>query len=154
MTDLSPFSQPGRFWRGNIHTHSTLSDGALSPDKVVDAYKDAGYDFLMLSEHFVHQYDWPIADTRPMRSNRFTTIIGVELHAPKTTVGDLWHIVAVGLPLDFEPCGKDETGPELARRAATAGAFIAIVHPTWSHLTAADGRSIDDSTAKLISTIT
>ena len=82
MADISPFSQPGQFWRGNLHTHSTLSDGTLSPDKVVDAYKDTGYDFIMLSEHFVHRFDWPIADTRPMRSNCFTTIIGAELHAP------------------------------------------------------------------------
>jgi len=143
VADISPFSQPGRFWRGNLHTHSTLSDGALPPDKVVDAYKDAGYDFMMLSEHFVHQFDWPIADTRPMRSNCFTTIIGAELHTPKTTVGDLWHIIAVGLPLDFEPCGKDETGPELAHRAANAGAFIGIAHPAWSQLTVADGHCID-----------
>ena len=24
-----PFDKPGRFWKGNLHTHSTLSDGAL-----------------------------------------------------------------------------------------------------------------------------
>ena len=53
MPDLSPFSRPGRFWRGNLHTHSTLSDGVLAPDKVVEAYQDAGYDFMMLSDHFI-----------------------------------------------------------------------------------------------------
>lgn len=112
-------------------------------EDVVDAYKAAGYDFVMLSEHFVRQYDWPIADTTGLRSNRFTTMIGAELHAPKTAVGELWHIVAAGLPLDFEPCGEHETGPELARRAADAGAFVAIAHPAWSQLTVADGLSID-----------
>ena len=79
MTDLAPFSAPGRFWRGNLHTHSTLSDGVLAPATVVEAYKAAGYDFMMLSEHFIHHFGWPIADTRPFRSNRFTTIIGSEL---------------------------------------------------------------------------
>ncbi len=143
MKDIPPFSLPGSFWRGNLNTHSTLSDGALPPDKVVEAYKNAGYDFIMLSEHFVDQFEWPIADTRPMRSNCFTTIIGAEIHAWETAVGELWHIVAAGLPLDFEPCGENETGPQLARRAAKAGAFIVIAHPTWSHLTAADGHSID-----------
>src|SRR5215470_4555436 len=122
MTDLVPFSLPGRFWRGNLHTHSTLSDGALAPDKVVQAYKDAGYDFMMLSDHFIGHYDWPVADTRNFRSNSFTTIIGSELHAPETQVGELWHIVAAGLPLDFEP-SPEETGPEIAVRAAAAGAF-------------------------------
>ncbi|MBL8893639.1 MAG: CehA/McbA family metallohydrolase [Rhizobiales bacterium] len=142
MTDLSPFSLPGRFWRGNLHTHSTLSDGALTPEKVVDAYKDAGYDFMMLSDHFIGNYNWPIADTRAMRSNRFTTILGSELHAPVTQVGELWHIVAAGLPLDFEPAAPEETGAQLADRAAAAGAFVGIAHPAWSQLTIEDGRAI------------
>ena len=42
MPSLSPFSLPGRFWRGNLHTHSTLSDGALEPPQVIEAYKNAG----------------------------------------------------------------------------------------------------------------
>ena len=143
MTNISPFSLPGRFWRGNLHTHSNLSDGRLEPQQVVEAYQKAGYDFLMLSEHFVKNFDWPITDTRNMRSNRFTTILGAELHAPETSAGELWHIVAAGLPLDFAPCADGETGEQLARRAHDAGAFIAIAHPSWSQLTIEDGRAID-----------
>ncbi|MFK5977843.1 MAG: CehA/McbA family metallohydrolase [Rhizobiaceae bacterium] len=143
MVNISPFSSRGRFWRGNLHTHSTLSDGALRMENVVESYKNAGYDFLMMSEHFVRAFKWPIADTRDMRSNSFTTIIGAELHAPKTSVGELWHILAAGLPLDFKPCGTDETGPEIAKRAADAGAFVAIAHPAWSQLKIEDAHSID-----------
>ncbi|HEV7251604.1 MAG TPA: CehA/McbA family metallohydrolase [Mesorhizobium sp.] len=147
MTDIAPFSLPGRFWRGNIHTHSTLSDGALAPDQVVEAYRRAGYDFLQLSEHFMERFGWPIADTRRFRTNNFTTLIGAELHAPSTTVGELWHVVAAGLPLDFEPCARDETGPEIARRAREAGAFVGIAHPAWSQLTIEDGRALESAHA-------
>ena len=101
MALIAPFSAPGRFWRGNLHTHSNLSDGALEPRAVVDAYKHAGYDFMQLSEHFIGNFDFPIADTRSFRSNSFTTLIGAELHAPDTAVVELWHIVAAGPPLDF-----------------------------------------------------
>lgn len=52
-----PFSLPGRFWRGNLHTHSTLSDGARPVAAVVGYYKRAGYDFLMLSDHFLERFD-------------------------------------------------------------------------------------------------
>jgi hypothetical protein len=142
MTLLAPFSTPGRFWRGNIHTHSNLSDGALEPRAVVDAYKNAGYDFMQLSEHFIGNFDFPIADTRAFRSNNFTTLIGAELHAPETAVGELWHIVAAGLPLDFPRNLDGETGAQVARRAAEAGAFIGIAHPAWSQLTIEDGRAI------------
>lgn len=143
MADIAAFAAKGRFWRGNLHTHSNLSDGALEPSQVVDAYKAAGYDFLQLSEHFIGHFNWPVADTRKFRSNNFTTLIGAELHAPKTAVGELWHIVAAGLPLDFAPCGPEETGAQVAMRAREAGAFIGIAHPAWSQLTIEDGRAIE-----------
>jgi len=147
MAQISPFSLPGRFWRGNIHTHSTLSDGALRPEQVVEAYKKVGYDFMTISDHFLERFNWPIVDTTAFRSDEFTTIIGAELHTPETSVGELWHILATGLPLDFAPCGKDETGQELARRAAEAGAFVSIAHPSWSQLTIEDSHSIDSAHA-------
>ena len=147
MTLLAPFSSPGRFWRGNLHTHSTLSDGVLDAKSVVDAYKTAGYDFMQLSEHFIGNFDFPIADTRAFRSNNFTTLIGAELHAPETAVGELWHIVAAGLPLDFPRNLDGETGAQVSARAAEAGAFIGIAHPAWSQLTIEDGRAITSAHA-------
>ncbi len=142
MALLPPFSNPGRFWRGNLHTHSNQSDGRLATDDVIAAYKNVGYDFLMLSEHFINHYNFPINDTRSFRGNNFTTLIGVELHAPETSAGELWHIVAAGLPLDFKLPHELETGPELAERARAAGAFIAIAHPAWSRYTIEDGRAL------------
>jgi histidinol phosphatase-like PHP family hydrolase len=143
LTRIAPFSTPGRFWRGNLHTHSHLSDGALAPEAVIEAYKGAGYDFIQLSEHFRDKFGWPIADTRRWRSNDFTTLIGAELHAMGTEVGELWHILAAGLPLDFPAPGPAESGPELAARARAAGAFVAIAHPAWSQLTVNDGRALE-----------
>lgn len=37
--------------RGNLHAHSTLSDGSRSPQAVIDDYARRGYGFLMLSDH-------------------------------------------------------------------------------------------------------
>jgi predicted metal-dependent phosphoesterase TrpH len=85
---IRPFSTPGRFWRGNLHAHSSLSDGALNPVDVVEAYKRAGYDFLQVSDHFLGRFDWPIADTRKLRCETFTTLIGAEIHAMATSAGE------------------------------------------------------------------
>jgi hypothetical protein len=145
MGSVAPFDKPASFWRGNIHAHSTLSDGRLPPEDVAQAYQNAGYDFFMLSEHFVEKYGAPIADTRGLRSNSFTTLLGAELHAPKNSRGELWHILAAGLPLDFAPCGESETAEELAGRAARAGALISIAHPAWSLLNLADGKAIESA---------
>ena len=139
---IRPYSTPGRFWRGNLHAHSNLSDGALNPVDVVEAYKRAGYDFLQVSDHFLGRFDWPIADTRKLRCERFTTLIGAEIHAMATSAGEYWHIVATGLPFDFPRAEPDESAAQLAKRAREAGAFVAIAHPSWSQLTIEDGRSL------------
>ena len=136
------FEAPGKFWRGNIHTHSTLSDGRLEPAEVCRLYRETGYDFLCLSDHFVARYGFPIADTRRFRTNTFTTILGAEIHAPANSHGEIWHLLAAGLPEDFAPTGGTETGLELAARAKAAGAFVGIAHPQWSGLTEADGRAM------------
>jgi hypothetical protein len=139
---IRPFSTPGRFWRGNLHSHSNLSDGALNLMDVVESYKHAGYDFLQVSDHFLERFGWPIADTRKLRCENFTTLIGAEVHAMGTSAGEYWHIVATGLPSDFPSARPDESGPRLAERAREAGAFVAIAHPSWSQLTLQDGRSL------------
>lgn len=140
---LSAFSAPGRFWKGNLHTHSNRSDGALEPAEVCRRYREAGYDFLCLSDHFLSQFSFPLTDTREYRTEGFTTLIGAELHAPATHLGDLWHILAVGLPHDFTATPEGEDGPALARRAAAAGAFVGIAHPQWYGLDFTDGLALD-----------
>ena len=40
----NPFVQHGRFFKGNLHTHSTQSDGQLPPQEVCRRYREAGPD--------------------------------------------------------------------------------------------------------------
>lgn len=138
-----PFGRPGRFCKGNLHTHSTHSDGKREPAGVIATYREAGYDFIALTDHFLASYDFPIVDTRALRSEGFTTLIGAELHAPALGNGERWHILAVGLPFGFAPVAQDETGPQLAARAAAAGAYVAIAHPAWYGLTVEDALSLE-----------
>ncbi|MBA8880991.1 PHP domain-containing protein [Phyllobacterium myrsinacearum] len=136
------FNAAGRFFRGNLHTHSTRSDGMISPEEVCKRYREKGYDFICLSDHFTPAYDFPVVDTTPYRTDGFTTIFGAECHAPATSGGEQWHVLAVGLPLDFPKNLPGETGPQIAKRCADAGAFVAIPHPEWYALTQADAASI------------
>ncbi|WP_322893119.1 MULTISPECIES: CehA/McbA family metallohydrolase [unclassified Yoonia] len=147
----NPFDLPGRFWRGNLHTHSTNSDGVLAPQEVCRRYQAEGYDFIALTDHFIGHFNYPISDTRPYRNDAFTTILGAELHSGAMQNGELWHILAVGLPADFTPPDApdfsahpgQETGPALARRARDAGAFVAIAHPEWSQLSLEDAAAME-----------
>lgn len=147
----SMFELPGKFYKGNLHTHSNNSDGALTPAEVCKRYADQGYDFISLTDHFVGKFNYPITNTAPFRTETFTTILGAELHSGAMSNGDVWHLLAVGLPQDFEPSNSpdflpmpnQETAAQIAQRARDAGAFVAIAHPHWSTLTDADALTVE-----------
>ncbi len=42
-----------RYYKGNTHTHTTMSDGDSPPVVVAEWYKQHGYDFLVLTDHNV-----------------------------------------------------------------------------------------------------
>ncbi|MFK7943052.1 MAG: PHP domain-containing protein [Paracoccaceae bacterium] len=145
------FADHGQFWRGNLHTHSTLSDGVFTPGEICRRYAAEGYDFICISDHLVGLYQYPIADTQPFRTDHFTTILGAEVHTGQLSNGEIWHLLAVGLPLNFKApetphfdgAQSPETGAALAMRCREAGAFVAIAHPQWYNLTLADARQIE-----------
>ena len=85
-----PFGKSGKWFRGNLHTHSTGSDGRKTPAQVCSLYRRRGYDFISLTDHFLEGYGWQVTDSTPYRCDGFTTIIGAELHAPKTELGMTW----------------------------------------------------------------
>jgi hypothetical protein len=90
------------------------------------------------------QYRYPLTDTRSYCTENFTTLPGAELHAGTTSNDEIWHILAVGLPLDFAPNLAGEDGPGIAARAMAAGAFVAVAHPAWYALSECDVIALGD----------
>jgi hypothetical protein len=123
----------GRFFRGNLHCHSNRSDGLLEPQEVVGAYRDAGYDFICLSDHFEDEYGWQITDTRPFRDADFTTIVGAELSSGPWAERNTYWVTAAGLPVDFGPPPAGDHA-EAITRARETGAFVVMLHPGLNNL--------------------
>lgn len=47
--DLLP--RGGNFYKANLHTHSVVSDGALTPAELKEVYKAKGYSILAITDH-------------------------------------------------------------------------------------------------------
>lgn len=45
------FTKDGNWYKGNLHSHTTNSDGCLKPVEAVKLFREHGYHFLCLSEH-------------------------------------------------------------------------------------------------------
>ena len=146
------FAASPRPLRGNLHGHSTHSDGREDTSEVVRLYREAGYDFTCLSDHLWTDPRFTaetVNDSSAYDSADFITIISAELHCPGKLYDQdgLWHIVANGLPLDFAVADPTETAPDLVRRALDAGAFVTIAHPEWYVLTTEEARSLAEAGA-------
>lgn len=123
----------GRFWRGNLHCHSNRSDGLRDPEDVVAAYRAAGYDFIVLSDHFEAEYDWRITDTRHLRTADFTTILGAELSSGPWDERTTYWVTAAGLPLELDPPPLGNHA-EAIIRSSELGAFVVMLHPGLNNL--------------------
>jgi hypothetical protein len=99
----------------------------------VRAYREAGYDFILLSDHFEARYGWSVTDTRGLRTPTFTTIIGAELSSADWNERTAYWVTAAGLPLDFEPPPRDDHA-EAITRARDSGAFVTLLHPGLNNL--------------------
>ena len=55
--DMLKDGRESLFFLGNLHCHPSWSDGLLAPEDVVGDYRDAGHDFLCLSDYFEEEHD-------------------------------------------------------------------------------------------------
>jgi hypothetical protein len=87
----------GEWLRGNLHTHTTRSDGTHEPQEVLDMYADSGYDFFALSDHDIAttEEDYASMDARGMiliAGNEVTAGGPHILHVyPKSRVTPTWN---------------------------------------------------------------
>ena len=137
---LPPFGLGHSLFRGNLHGHSTHSDGVLSAQAVVQTYADLGYDFTCLSDHLWIDDKFAatsVYDGRALDRKDFITLPSAELHCygKKYDQDGVWHILANGLPLDFACPDAKETAPDLIARAQAAGAYVSLAHPEWYTMT-------------------
>ena len=123
------FAAPGRWFRGNLHTHSDRSDGMAPADAVVAAHRAAGYDFVVLTDHFEGRWGWSVTDTTAARDDGFTTLLGAELSSAGWDDEDVFWVNAIGLPADFPAPRDGEPHAALIGRAAAAGAYNVLLHP-------------------------
>ena len=156
----------GKFYRTNLHTHTTVSDGQKTPKEIKELYKSAGYSVLAITDHnrLVHypelcdedflvlpgvEYD-VAADTpefRPARSVYHINFypedpenVAMPCFHPKYLYHDICDQPYVGEP-NYER--KYEKINEIVAEYRKHGFIAALNHPTWSHQTIEDYRKLD-----------
>ena len=63
------------WYKGNLHTHTTLSDGKKTPDESIALYREKGYDFLDTDIIF---FDDDMDNIKNISDNSLITCIKVD----------------------------------------------------------------------------
>ncbi len=116
MRYADPYAVAGRWYKGNLHTHTTLSDGRLSPEEVARVYEEKGYDFVALTDHNAFCDPIPV-----QRRTKVVLIPGFEFGDGPTP-----HILCLGVRQTYRGSYQDVLN---ATRAL--GGMAILCHPNW-----------------------
>ncbi len=112
------------FFKGNLHMHTTRSDGRLSPDEALARYQARGYDFVALADH------WLPSDYGRVKG--MTVLTGIELDT-NVDENQVAHIVGVGFdPERLTLPDQQESAQALIDAIMRAGGIAILAHPSWS----------------------
>ena len=129
MNPFSAFSAKGKWYKGNCHTHTTLSDGRRSPEETARAYRRKGYDFLVMTDHGrTHE------SVAHLQREDFLVINGVELHPPTNApAGFTHHLVGIGTEkIPSRETIKKGTAASAIRWIKRQGGIPIYAHPYWT----------------------
>ncbi len=119
------FDPTRKFYKGNLHCHTTVSDGRLAPEEVIALYQENGYDFLALTDH------WKISP--PQRHKNMLVLSGMEVDY--TLTNQVLHVVCILPDASLNARLNREnrmTYPEAISLVNEAGGAAIAAHPAWS----------------------
>jgi len=147
-----------KYYKANLHTHTNVTDGALSPEEIAELYKAKGYSILSITDHNV------IMDMSHLNEKDFLMLTGAEynIDEPNWAGKRMWtksyHLNFIAKRPDnlWQPYlpkkPKENALPYLAKvessemphehrledinaiiaEANKRGFLVAYNHPTWS----------------------
>jgi hypothetical protein len=113
-----------REYVGNLHMHTTTSDGHATHDEVADAAIKAGLDFIVITDHNTLPTAFEGYYYRGFQ--RILRLIGEEVHDPQRTP-ERSHLLIYGT--DQELSGYAERPQALIREVRRRGGLSFLAHP-------------------------
>jgi hypothetical protein len=117
--------QGNKWFKGNLHTHTTKSDGQRSPEQVIALYAGQGYDFLALTDH------WCYGGT--CQVDGLLILSGCEYDTGSDPRDGIFHIVGIGMASQPDLSAQPRPPAQsLIDAIAAAGGLAILAHPAWS----------------------
>ncbi len=107
-----------------LHIHTTMSDGAWTPERVIASYKELGFDAVALTDH------WRYGEAGSV--DGVTVISGAEYNVgTSATEKGVYHIVGLFMEREPELSARDDTQTVIDKVHEVNGLAV-LAHPAWS----------------------
>ena len=119
------FDPDKKFYKGNLHVHTTVSDGRKAPEEVMALYQENGYDFLALTDH------WKVSPTQQYKN--MLVLSGMEIDY--TFEKQVLHVVCILRDAGIlEKLNRENRLPyqEAIDLVNSLGGAAIVAHPAWS----------------------
>ncbi len=84
--------EKGRFYKANLHCHTNLSDGQMSPEEVKDYYRSMGYDAVCFTDHEVLIGHKELCDEHFVALHGYEVAIKQDLSAHTASFMPVYHL--------------------------------------------------------------
>ena len=127
------------WYKGNLHTHTTLSDGLLSAREVISYYKSKGYDFLAITDHEKY-YPGGFEDN-------MLVLPGIEIAYNDNVKRIAYHILGIDTDdgvRNYPEEGWQGDAQKMIDHIKSHGGMARVCHPDWSLMGVEDVRRLHD----------
>lgn len=148
------FSENYNWYKGNIHSHTTNSDGTMTPKKAVERYQKEGYSFLCLSDHDIYTdyrnefdkknflilpgveisgvlYD---ENNRCLKVHHMNGILGTEKMQREASKGLYQHMERIEPLICYKTWNGKKIAQKMSQNLKDHGCYITYNHPVWSRI--------------------
>ena len=129
----------GTFYKANLHCHTTVSDGATTPEETKQCYKDEGYSIIAFTDHRKLVLHNDLTDESFLALNGFEADISEPTSGGWSLTMKTCHLCAIALDKDLSDApscmGINYDGESISayiKACKDAGFFVTYNHPTWS----------------------
>ena len=117
-------SQGRKWFKGNLHTHTTRSDGRMDPADSIALYRKNGYDFLALTDH------WKVSETE-VTEDGLLLLSGCEYDVGGNVRDGIFHITSFGCT-ETPVCDRSMSAADIVNEIHRCGGLANLAHPAWS----------------------
>ena len=83
--------EEGRFYKVNMHCHTTISDGVMTPEEVKEKYRSLGYDAVCFTDHEVLVGHEDLCDENFVALHGYEVAIKKDIHAHTGSFMPVYH---------------------------------------------------------------